>query len=347
MMKKCLLFLCCLLLALPLLGSAEEEKALNLFTWELYVDDQTIQDFQKATGIKVNYATFDSNESMMTKLQLGGGSDYDVIIASDYAINILRKAGLLQKLDKAAITRYDSIDSVLLSPYFDPDNEYSVPYMSGTPLIVYNPDQVEIEITGYADLWDESLRDSVVVMDDARNIIGITLKTMGYSFNITDDAILEKAAEKLNALRPNIRSFNSDTPDADLNSGECAVGYMYGQYASYAIMENPDLKVVYPKEGVGFGIDALVIPAGAKHPQNAHLFMDFLLQPEIAAQVAQAQQFRSPVPEALDYLPDEFKNNPAINIPSDILENNEFITDLGEYETKYQNIWSSMKLLDK
>ena len=105
--------------------------------------------------------------------------------------------------------------------------------------------------------------------------------------------------------------------------------------------------MVYPKEGVGFGIDALVIPAGAKHPQNAHLFMDFLLQPEIAAQVAQAQQFRSPVPEALDYLPDEFKNNPAINIPSDILENNESITDLGEYETKYQNIWSSMKLLDK
>lgn len=343
-MKKFLLCIFCLMLALPMGGLAEEEKVLNLFTWELYVDDQTIADFESATGIKVNYATFDSNESMLAKLQLSGGGDYDVIIASDYAINIARKAELLQKLDKAIIDRYDSVDPLLLSPYFDPENEYSVPYMSGTPLIVYNPDYVDIEITGYESLWDESLKDSVVVMDDARNIIGITLKTMGQSFNTTDDAILAQAAEKLAGLRANIRSFNSDTPDADLISGECAVAYTYGQYAAYALMENPDLRVVYPEEGVGFGIDSLVIPATAKHPGNANLFINFLLQPEIAAQVALAQQFRTPVPAASEYLPQEYLTDPTIIVPEELLAEAEFIMDLEDYETKYQNIWTDFKL---
>lgn len=342
-MKKMLMILCCCLLLVPALAGAEEEKVLNLFTWELYVDDQTIVDFENATGIRVQYTPFDSNEAMLSKLTLGSNA-YDVIIASDYAINIARKDGLLQKLDHSLITRYDSIDPVLLSPYFDPDNEYSVPYMSGTPLIVYNPDYVDFEITGYEDLWDERLRDSLVVMDDARNIIGITLKTMGQSFNVTDDETLSQAAQKLAQLRPNIRTFNSDTPDADLNSGECYAGYMYGQYAAYALAENPDLKVVYPKEGVGFGIDSLVIPANATHPENAHLFIDFLLQPEIAAQVAQAQQFRSPVLGAEEFLPEEFLNDPAINIPSELLTDAEFIMDLGEYETKFQNIWTDFKL---
>ena len=343
-MKRLLLLVLCLMLALPAFSRGEEEKVLNLFTWELYVDDETIAEFEAATGIRVVYSSFDSNESMLAKLQLSGGGDYDVIIASDYAVNIARKAGLLQKIDKTIIDRYDTLDPLLLSPYFDPDNEYSVPYMSGTPLIVYNPDYVDFEITGYEDLWNESLRDSVVVMDDARNIIGITLKTLGQSFNVTDDAILQQAADKLAQLRPNIRSFNSDTPDADLISGECSVAYTYGQYAAYALMENPELKVVYPKEGVGFGIDSLVIPANAKHPQNANLFINFLLQPEIAAQVALIQQFRTPVPGAYEFLPDSYLNDPTIIVPEELLKDAEFIIDLGEDETKFQNIWTDFKL---
>lgn len=346
-MKRVILALVCLLLALPGGSMGEEEKVLNLFTWEMYVDDKTIADFEAETGIRVNYSTFDTNENMIAKLQLAGDTDYDVIIASDYAVNIIRKAGLLEKLDKTLITRYDSLDPVLLSPYFDPDNEYSVPYMSGTPLIVYNPDYVDMEITGYESLWDERLRDNVVVMDDARNIIGITLKTLGYSFNTTDDEALLQAAEKLAQLRPNIRAFNSETPYMDLVSGECAVGYMYGQYASICLQENPELQVVYPQEGVGFGIDSLVIPKGAKHPENAHLFIDFLLKPEIAAQTAQTQPFRSPVPAASEYLPSSFLEDPAINVPSQLLEQAEFIQDLGDLETKYQNIWTDFKLMDK
>ena len=345
-MKKLLVLILALMLALPVFAVAEEEKVLNLFTWELYVDDQTIADFEAATGIKINYATFDTNEAMLAKLQLSNES-YDLVIASDFVINIARKAGLLQKLNFDLIPNAAGLTPGMLSQYFDPDNEYTVPYVAGTPLIVYNPDYVDIEITGYESLWDESLRDSVVVMDDARNIVGITLKTMGQSFNVTDDAILAQAAEKLNQLRPNIRVFNSDTPYVDLLSGECAVGYMFTPYAVMALDENPDLKIVYPEEGVGFGIDALFIPANAKHPENANLFINFLLDPKIAAQVAEAQLFACPVQAAYEYIPEALQNNPAIKIPDELLKDAEFIVDVGEYETKFQNIWTDFKLLGK
>ncbi len=345
-MKKLLILFLCLLLSLPAVSLAEEEKVLNLFTWELYVDDQTIADFEQATGIQIRYATFDSNESMLAKLQLSGEA-YDVIIASDFVINIARKAGLLQKLDHSLLPHAAGLSPAMLNQYFDPDNEYTIPYVAGTPLIVYNPDYVDIEITGYESLWDESLRDSVVVMDDARNIVGITLKTMGQSFNVTDDALLAQAAERLAALRPNIRAFNSDTPYVDLLSGECAVAYMFTPYAVMALEENPDLRIVYPKEGVGFGIDAAFIPANAPHPENAHRFLDFLLQPAIAAQVAEAQLFVCPVQAAYEYIPEALQTNPAIHVPDALLENAEFIMDVGEYETKFQNIWTDFKLLGK
>ncbi len=342
-MKRLIVCLICLALLIPCAGS-EEEKVLNLFTWEFYVDDQTIADFEAATGIHVNYSTFDENETMLLKLQSAGGGDYDVIIASDYILSIARKEGLLAKLDKALLPNYGNIDPAYQGQYYDENDEYTVPYIAGTPLIVYNPSLVDIEITGYESLWDPSLRDSIVILDEPRNMIGITLKTLGQSFNVTDDAILAQAKEKLMQLRPNVRSFNSSTAHIDLITGECAVGYMYTSYVIEALNENPELKVAYPKEGMGFGIDCMVVPVNAPHMQNAHAFINFVLDGKIAAQVAQAQLFISPIAAAYEYLPEEFRNNPALFIPPDVLGTPEFIQDLGEYESVYQQIWTEFKL---
>ncbi len=337
-----------LLLALAVIGAlspaaAEEEKVLNLFTWATYIDDATIARFTEKTGISVNYTNFASNEEMLLKMSAAGG-EFDVILASDYALNMLRKDGKLQKLDKALLPNYENLDPAFLSQYFDPDNEYTVPYTAGTPLIVYDPAQVGIEITGYEDLWDPSLKDSIVVIDDARNIIGITLKTLGYSFNTTDDAQLEQAREKLMLLRPNIRSFNYDTPHNDLLSGEVSVGYMFTPFVLLAMDSNPDLKVVYPKEGMGFGIDALVIPEGAPHPGNAHQLLNFLLDSEVAGNTAAMQYYLSPVETAYPFIPEYLRDNPAIRIPAEILGETEFIMDVGGYESRYQEIWAEFKL---
>ena len=320
-----------------------EEKVLNFFSWATYIDDATVARFTEQTGIRVNYTTFASNEEMLLKMN-SGSNEYDVILASDYAINMLRKDGKLLPLDKEKLPNYANLDPAFLGQYYDENNEYTVPYTAGTPLIVYNPDRVDIEITGYKDLWNPALKDSVVIIDDARNIIGITLKTLGYSFNTTDDGQLAQAREKLMQLRPNIRSFNYDTPHNDLISGEVSVGYMFTPFVLLAMDEMPNLKVVYPKEGMGFGIDSLVISASAPHPDNAHVLLNFLLDSQVAGNTAAMQYYLSPVATAYEFIPEYLRDNPAIRIPPEILGETEFIMDLGEYESKYQEIWAEFKL---
>ena len=331
-----------LLSAVPM-GMAEDGNVLNLFTWASYVDDATVAAFTRETGIRVNYTNFASNEEMLLKMS-APGTGYDLILASDYALNALRTQGKLRKLDRDLLPNYANLDPAFLSQYFDPDNEYAVPYTAGTPLIVYDPALVDIDIDGYEDLWDPSLRDSIVVIDDARNIVGITLKTLGYSFNTTDDAQLEEARAKLMELRPNVRSFNYDTPHNDLTSGEVSVGYMFTPFVLLATDENPDLKVVYPKEGMGFGIDALVVPADAPHPENAHRLINYLLDSEVAGNTAAMQYYLSPVATAYDFIPEYLRDHPAIRIPADVLGETEFIRDVGAYESRYQQIWAEFKL---
>lgn len=329
------------------LALAEEEKVLNVFTWATYIDDNTVKKFTEQTGIKVNYTNFESNEEMLLKMATPNAG-YDVILASDYAINILRKDDKLLKLDKALLPNFGNLDPDFLSQYYDEQNEFSVPYTAGTPLIVYNPDLLDpaIEITGYDSLWDERLKDSLVLIDDARNIIGITLKTLGQSFNTTDGPVLELAKEKLFKLRPNVRVFDYNTPHQALISGEVSVGYMFTPFVLMAMDGNPNLKVVYPKEGMGFGIDSLVIAKDAPHPQNAHALLNFLLDSEVAANTAAMQYYLSPVASAYPMIPEYLRNNPAIQIPKEVLGETEFIKDLGELESKYQEIWAEFKLLN-
>lgn len=344
-MKRLLtLLLAVALLALPVASLAEEEKVLNIFTWDTYIDQDTIlTPFTEATGIKVNYAPFSSNEEMLTKLEASGGGEYDIILASDYALNIARKAGLLQKLDKDALTNLGNIYPAFMNQYFDPDSEYVVPYVAGTPLIVYDPSRVTVSIEGYDDLWNPELVDSVVVMDDARQVIGITLMTLGYDFNSTDPAELEEAKAKLFELKPNIHVFDYDSPQVQMTSGETTVGYMFTPFVVMTTTDRPDFEVVFPKEGLGFGIDGMVIPVNAPHPENANAFLNFVLQPEIAATVPEVQWYSNVNEAAEPLLSDAVRENPALNIPPEKLEGSHYTEDLGETEALYQEIWTEMK----
>ncbi len=331
-------------LMLPVMASAEEEKVLNVFSWEGYIDYETVLGpFTAETGIKVNYIPFGSTDEMLTKLHATGGAEYDVILASDYVLDAARTLNLLQPLNKELIPNFKNLKAACLNQYFDPQSEYVVPYVLGTPTIVYDPAKVGFEITSYEDLWSPELKDSVVLIDDARNIIGITLKTLGGSLNSTEPELLAKAAEKLNGLRPNVRLFDYDTPHQQLISGECAVGYMFTPFAVMAHQERPDLKVVYPKEGVGFGIDGFVIPAKAAHPQNANLFLDFLLRPEIGAVIAEVQMYNNPNEASEPLLSEVFHTEPALNVPQDMLDKAEYIQFLGDDEAKFQEIWAAFK----
>ena len=229
------------LLALSGAALAEEEKVLNVFTWEGYFDDTTLAQFSDETGIQINYSTFASNEEMLLKLQANGGSEYDIVLASDYAISAARKQNLLLPLDKEKLTNWDNLNPDYLNQYFDPDNVYSMPYTVGSPMIVYDPDQVEGELKSFSDLWREDLKDSVWLINDARVSIGATLKTLGYSYNTTDQAQLDEAAAKLAELKPNVRVLDYDMNYNYLANGEVKAAYLFTPFVVLSMMENPNL----------------------------------------------------------------------------------------------------------
>lgn len=347
-MKKLLSVLLALsmLAALPLLSSAEEEKVLNIFSWDGYVDyASVIQPFEQQTGIKVNYAPFSTNDEMFKKLQENGASEYDLVIASDYILNTARLEGLMLPLDKEQLPNFANLDERFISQYFDPDNEYVVPYMSGIPLIVYNPDMVQIEIDGFEDLWDPSLADSIGLIDDARVSIGMVLLSMGQSMNTTDDAVLAQAKEKLFALRENIHVLEYENLHNSLISGDISVAYTFTPYVALALDANPNLQVVWPKEGLGFGIDGAFIPANAPHPDNAHAFLNYLLDGQVAAVTAEWQYYCTPNAAAQEFLSDAYKNNPVFNGIYDRFGDAEYVMNLGADESKFQDIWTEFKLL--
>ena len=294
----------------PALG--EEEKVLNIFSWEGYVDETTIANFTAETGISINYAVFASNEEMLMKLQANGASEYDIIIASDYILSLARKENLLLPLDKEQLTGWENINPAYLDQYFDPGNVYTMPYTVGVPMIVYDPARVAEPITSFDDLWREEFRDNLCLLDDARVMIGAVLKTLGYSYNPT--------------------------------AGEVVAGYLFTPDVVICQMENPDLVAVFPEEGIGFGIDSLAIPANAPHPQNAHIFLDYLLRPEVAAHVAEWQLYTNPNLAADPLISEETKQYAALNVPEELLATKEYVEDVGEYESVYQEIWMEFKL---
>lgn len=343
MMKKLLALVICLLLAVPALSLAEEQKVLNVLSWEGYVDAETLSAFEQETGVKVIWSPMDSIDSMLLKISEGGGADYDLIISSDYSLDILRKQGLIQKLDKSKLPNYQNLDPAFLGQTYDPQDEYVIPYMAGCPLIIYDPERVPFEITGYEDLWNEALADSIAVLENARVLCGITLKTMGRSMNETDPAVLAEMKEKLMPLYSNIRTFGDMESYTAVTSGEASVGFMFTPFVYMVQLDHPEFKVVYPKEGLGYGIDGLVIPTGAKNVDNAHLFLDYLMRPDVAAHNAEYQYYMCVNAAAQEYLSDTYRNASVMNVPAGLLEGAEFIEDIGASETAYQEIYTAFK----
>ena len=342
-MKKWIAMVMCLLLALPLGAVAEEEKVVNILSWVGYIDDITLAAFEQETGIKVVWSPMDSIDNMLLKVTQGGGAEYDLILSSDYSLDILRKAGLLQKLDKEKLTNYDNLNPRFLSQTYDPDNEYVIPYVAGSPLIIYDPQKAPLEITGYADLWNEALVDSVAVMDNSRIICGIALKTMGKSFNETDPEVLAQMQEVLMPLYQNIRTFGDIESYTAVTTGEASVGFLFTSHLYMVQMDHPEFKVVYPKEGLGYGIDGFVIPQGAAHPDNAHTLLNYLMRPEVAAHNAETQYYMNVNSAAADYLSAIYLDSEVLNIPAETLEDAEFIEDVGETTDLYNQIYTAFK----
>ncbi len=343
-MKKWLALLAAMLLmALPMLGLAEEEKVVNVFSWTGYIDEVTLNKFEEDTGIKVIWSPMESMEDMLNKMN-EGASGYDLIISSDYTLDILRQAGLIQKLDKSLLPNYSNLDPQFLGQYYDPTDEYVIPHIAGCPLIIYDPNAVPFPITSYEDLWRPELADSVVTLDNDRVMIGITLKTMGYSMNETDPEILAKAQDKMMSLYPNIRAFGDNEAYTAMETGEASVGFMFTPFVYMVKSSHPEYEVVYPSEGLGYGIDGYVIPANAENVENAHALLNYMMQPDVAAHNAEYNYYMCVNAAAHDYLSSQFVNDPVMNVPGELLTDAEFILNIGDAATLYTEIYTAFKL---
>ncbi|EJE7233847.1 extracellular solute-binding protein [Clostridium sporogenes] len=322
--------------------SKTEKQVLNIFNWSEFLPQSVIEQFEKEYNVKVNYSTFSSNEEMLAKL-MGGNVPYDLVVTSDYAIEIMTKQKLVQPIDKNNVPNLANIDKNVLDLDFDPKNTYSLPYMWGGNNIVIDKTKITKKITSFDDLWDSQFKNSMVILDDPRVMIGLALQKNGYSINTKNPKELQKAKEDLIKLMPNVKAFDSESPKTLLINGEASIGYVWGTEAYLAKLENPNLEVVLTKEGVIPQYDNFVIPKKAKNKKLAEEFINFIYKPEISAQVSEEFPYANPNKAAYPLMDKDKLNDIAVYPPREAVEGNELIKDVGETTKLYDDIWTEIK----
>lgn len=342
MKKKIVSMILCAALAGSMLtgcGEKKEEdnKELVLYTWEGLFPQEVLTDFEDETGIRIISSNFDSNETMFEKVQQSDGKDYDLVIGDDYIIEQIVNNGLAKELDKEKLKNYDNINPLYQSQFYDPENKYTIPHGAGIPLIVYDPEQVDFEIQGYEDLWNPALEDKIATIASYRAVEGMVLLTMGKSMNEQDPAVIKESGEKLKELALNIRMIQDTNTQNALLNGEASVGILYTSQVIAALAENPDLKVVYPKEGLGFGIMNFFIPKNAPDTEEAYAFLDYILEPEVAAKCFDFVGYYC-TNKAADELV-----NPDLVVPDSVTKGEIIQNVSAEAEEVYNQNWTEFK----
>jgi spermidine/putrescine-binding protein len=249
---------------------------------------------------------------------------------------------LAQKLDKTKISNFGNIDSRYQSQFYDPNDEYTIPHGAGVQTIVYDPLLTDLDITGYSDLWNPALADKVGIIGNYRVINGMALKVLGKSYNTDSIEDITAAGEKLKELAPNIRLIKDDGLQEDIVSGEVVAGVMYTSQVTLAMMSRPDLKVVFPDEGIGFGIMAGFIPSNAPNAAAAHAFIDYILDAQNGAKAFEFVGYYSTNSAANEYISDEFK--PFLTLPEGFSGNMEMIENVSpEANGQHELVWTEFK----
>jgi spermidine/putrescine transport system substrate-binding protein len=340
-MKKLLILLVLLLGASPASAASNE---LFLFIWSEYLPDQVVEAFTRETGIKVNISTYDSNEAMYAKVKMVGGKGYDLIVpSSDYVARMVREEMLLP-LDHALLPNLHHLDENLVGKMVDAGSTYSVPYMWGSTAIAVNTREIDpTTVTSINDLWRPEFADKLVLPNDMRGVLGLGLKSLGYSLNDTDPQHLHQAYEKLKTLIPGVRVFDSDSPKQALLNGEVQLGVVWNGEAYIANNEDPAIVYIYPREGYSLWVDSFAIPRGATHISQAHAFINFLLRPDMAKIICEELGYSSPNVEAVKSLSPHVRNNTIVYPSKEDLARGEFETDLGEATRLYHELWMHLK----
>ncbi len=324
-------------------------KELNLFVWTEYIPTEWKECFELVYGVKINHDEYSANEEMYAKLS-AGGSNYDLVQPTDYIISLMIRNGLLQKLDKSKLFILDKLDPAYMNQPFDPGNEYTIPYEAGLDAIIYNADTVANPPTSYADLWNPEYAGKLVLLDDSRVIIGMTLLTLGYDVNTKDPAQLEEAKAKLAELIPGVKLFDSDSPKTALIAGDVDLGIVWTGEAYTANQENPAFTFVYPTEGAIIWQDNWAIPTNAPHLDAAYAWINYTMQGNLFYLMLRDFPYLNPNLAALEYakanapdLYNPFMESPITNPPAEAIQKAHRVDDVGDATPLYDKIWTEIK----
>ena len=325
-------------------GAEATGGVVNVYNWGEYIDESVLTDFEEATGIKVNYQMYDSNETMYSKVA-AGGAEYDVVIPSDYMIARMIEEDMLEPLNFDNIPNFADIDPNLLNPAYDPENLYSVPYMWGLLGVIYNKTAVDEEDLGSWDLmWNEKYAEDILMFDNSRDAIGIALKRLGYSYNTTDEAQIKEAVDLLIEQKPLVQAYTMDEIFGKMEGNNAAVGaYYYGDYLTM-VENNPDLGFYIPEEGTNIYVDAMCILKGAKNKENAEAFINYMCSTQAGLKNCEEIWYSTPLLSVREELDAEVANDPYAYPTSDIMSKCESYAGLPQNILDlYDSEWTRLK----
>lgn len=338
-MKKVLI----ILLVVLCTGCNNDQEQLNVLNWTSYIPDSIIRDFEKETGIKVNYSTYSSNEELLAKVSNAKEGTYDLIFPSDYMIEIMKDRELLEKIDKSKLTNINNLNSNYLNLEYDVNNEYSLPFIAASTVISINKEKIKEDITSYNDLLNPKYKDEIVLIDDQRIIIGMALLANGFDMNSTDPNELEIAEEWLLKLKPNLKAYDSDSPKNFLIFEEASIAVLWNAEGAIAKQENSNIENIFPKEGFALSIDNFAILKNSENQEEAYKFIDYILRPEVMKEIINSYPYKNINKETDKILDDDYLNNNAANISDETLKNGIFVKNIGSNIKLYDHIWANIK----
>lgn len=333
-------------LCLPAQTLSAETNIVNVYAWTGEIPDVAIHQFEKETGIKVNFSTYDNNEIMYAKLRAVKHAGYDVIMPSSYFVDRMRRQDMLEKLDKNFLPNWLNLNPNFLHSAYDPESQFCVPAIWGVTGIFLNDRYYKSnQITQWQDLWDQRFADKLLLLNDTREVFAMALLTLGYSVNESDPIHIKEAFLKLKELMKNVKVFSSDTVVSILIDEDATVGMAWNGDAFKAMQENQHIQFIFPQEGFAIWVDNFAIPKNAPHKSAAYAFINFMLRADVGKTIALATQFPTANLAAQQLLPAEIRNNPNIYPAKEVLSRGQFQTDLSnETLALYEKYWEELKM---
>jgi len=338
----------CLLLPTVLSGCGQRvgsNGVVNVHNWGEYIDESIFRIFERETGIRVNYSTFETNEALYA-LMRRGGANIDVIIPSDYMIARMIEEDMLEELDFSNIPNFELIDPRYKGLAYDPDNRFSVAYMTGTVGIIYNSSLITDEIKSWSALFDERYAGQILMFDNPRDAFGIALKYLGYSLNTVNEDEIREAFDLLVRQRPILQAYVMDQIFDKLEGGEAWIGPYYAGDFLAMLENNPELRFARPVEGTNYFVDAMCIPKGAANKTNAEIFINFITRTDIALMNMAYIYYASANQEAAAIFAAELyeEEYEVMFASSEVLANSEVFAHLPRHILElYDQLWVELK----